>query len=193
MVRKKSSKRKCKASPKKAQKKVSASSSKKGKRTAKKKTIQKKAKRAPVKRARRKSRRDGARYPGLEGRFFSRIKQEYHDIDYADKLNHEEKVWMSSFYEEDLGANFGHPGQKIYKNSNPKRKASYRRNNYRNLDLYGQAKVQGKVVDTAVGEGLDEQFENDLIESINKRQEAAIEETKFLTMVTKLPSGKDRK
>lgn len=195
MVQKKGVLRKQKMAKKKKSpgKKSVGGRGKTGVRAGKKGKVASKSKAPPVRRPRNKSRRDGVKYPGLEGRFFSRVKQEYHDIDYAHKLNEKEKAWMNSFMEEDLGANFDHPGKKIYKNSNPKRKASYRRNNYRNLDMYGQAKVQGKVVDTKVEDALDEQFETDLIESINRRQEAAIEEKRFLSMGSKRPSGKVRK
>lgn len=195
MARPKSNIRKSQATKKKKSptKKSVGSGRKTGIRAGKKGKVAAKSKASPARRPRNKSRRDGVKYPGLEGRFFSRVKQEYHDIDYAHKLNEKEKAWMNSFMEEDLGANFDHRGKKIYKNSNPKRKASYRRNNYRNLDMYGQAKVQGKVVDTKIEDALDEHFETDLIESINRRQEAAIEEKRFLSMGSKRPSGKARK
>lgn len=91
-----------------------------------------------------KKRRDKSKNPGLNKRFFSRIKQEYHDIDYADQLTEEEKEWLSNFMEEDLGANFKHKGERIMDKEGEKE--SYRRNNSRNRDLYSLKKGVGLMI-----------------------------------------------
>lgn len=82
---------------------------------------------------------------GLNPKKFSRIKQEFHDIDYADKLSPEDRDYLHRFMEEDLGARMNHDGKKIYRKTKDKR-ASYQRNNKRNWDVYGLGKVQGKII-----------------------------------------------
>jgi len=96
-----------------------------------------------------KKKRDQAKTPGLEKRLFSKIKQEYHDIDYVDQLTDVEKDWLSRFMEEHLGANDKHKGKKIYKRLDTKagRKKIYDPNNQRNRDIYGQAKAAGMTLD----------------------------------------------
>lgn len=119
------------------------------------------------------SRRDSAKYPGLNKGFFSRIKQEYHDIDYAHKLTDKEKEFLSSFMEEDLGARFNHKRKKIYKKVADKR-ASYRRNNHRNYDMYSIAKASKRNIDIATDRAfelwqdryLDMEYEDRLISEI---------------------------
>jgi hypothetical protein len=90
--------------------------------------------------------RDKERFPGLKKHRFSRIKQEYHDIDYAHKLSEEEKEWLNSFMEEDLGARMNHTGPKLLAKDKEAQRESWRRNNSRNRDIYGQAKAQGRVL-----------------------------------------------
>lgn len=110
---------------------------------------------APSKKPKKLQRRKNARGPkkkatsksrnvisGLNRNKFSRIKQEFHDIDYADKLTQEEKIWLATFMEEDLGARMKHPGKKIYKKKKDKLEA-YRRNNKRNWDIYSIARATG--------------------------------------------------
>ena len=133
-------------------------------------------KRGPKKKAGR-TRRDAAKYPGLNKSYFSRIKQEYHDIDYVNKLSEEEKEWLSSFMEEDLGARFNHKRKKIYKKVGDKR-ASYRRNNYRNMDIYSNSKAANRLIDIAPDKAFelwqdrynDASYEDRLIEGIEGGQ-----------------------
>jgi hypothetical protein len=70
----------------------------------------------------------------LEKRFFSKAKQEYHDIDYVDQLSDKEKRWLNSFLEESLGARLNHPFKKIHK-SKKDRKQIFSANNARNRDI----------------------------------------------------------
>lgn len=96
-----------------------------------------------------KKKRDQTKNPGLDKRLFSKIKQEYHDIDYIDSLSAEEKDWLSRFMEEHLGANDKHKGKKIYKRLDTKagRKKIYDPNNQRNRDVYARAKAAGMTLD----------------------------------------------
>lgn len=82
---------------------------------------------------------------GLKKEKFSRIKQEYHDIDYVNKLNPEEKEFLSTFMEEDLGARFNHPKKRLYKEKKDEL-LSYRRHNARERDTYSRAKAAGKLM-----------------------------------------------
>jgi hypothetical protein len=74
--------------------------------------------------------------------------------------------------EEDLGARFNHKGKKIYKKVADKR-ASYRRNNYRNYDIYSRAKAMGNTVDILPEQYediVDNNFEDRLIDSIDDQK-----------------------
>lgn len=89
-----------------------------------------------------RKKRDTAAYPGLDKRLFSRVKQEYHDIDYADKLNPEDKQWMSDFMTEWLGANLKEGATKMHKR--PKqRKRVFDMNNARNRDTISNTRAMG--------------------------------------------------
>lgn len=102
----------------------------------KKKTRRKSKPRKSTKRAKKKS------VPGLNKYKFSKIKQEFHDIDYADKLDKFAADWLSRFMWEELGANLNHDGKKINKKKADKRRC-YNANNRRNRDMYGVARATG--------------------------------------------------
>jgi hypothetical protein len=90
-----------------------------------------------------KKKRDLTKTPGLEKRFFSKVKQEYHDIDYAHKLDDKTKEWLSQFMDEDLGAHFSKKKESIVKD----RKSAYGRNNRRQRDIYGVSRAIGRLLD----------------------------------------------
>lgn len=85
--------------------------------------------------------RKAAKYPGLNNKLFSKVKQQYFDYDYVDKLNPEEKEWLSKFTDEYLGANLSAP--KPLHKTKALRKDCYDRNNSRNRDVYNISKVSG--------------------------------------------------
>lgn len=116
----------------------------------------------------KKKKRDLTSLPGLKKNLFSRIKQEYHDLDYLDKLSDKDKLWLSKFMEEDLGARFNHSGSKVYRKKRDKIE-SYRRNNQRNRDLYSLLKATGKFNDT-----FTEGFLTDLLEEETLSPEDAL-------------------
>lgn len=154
-------------------KRQTRSKSKKRKSTPKKKVSKVKRK---VKKKTLKA-RDKIRNVGLDGRKFSKVKQEYHDIDYVDKLSDKDKAWLSSFMEEDLGARFNHPGKKIYRKK-ADRIASFRRNNARQRDMYSLAKATGLINDGEPGEAIEalqmehydaQDIENRIIEAIDAK------------------------
>lgn len=92
--------------------------------------------------------RDKVKNPGLRRDKFSKVKQEYHDLDYIHKLDAETAQWMNNFMEEDLGARLDHPGEKIYTEQEDKR-ACYQRNNQRNRDLYASSRATGKLLNAS--------------------------------------------
>ncbi len=117
------------------------------------------------------SRRNSEQYPGLKYNLFSKIKQEYHDYDYLDKLSPEEKEWLSQFTEEYLGANLK-PNKKHYKRKKNIHPAKYNKeifgaNNSRNRDIHSISKVTGKL-DFDIVETEDyEVTEDDMIDYID--------------------------
>lgn len=155
---------------------------KKRKKSPAKKTQKRKvAKKRGPKKKRGTTRKDASRHSGLDKKFFSRIKQEYFDIDYIDQLSEKEKEWLSSFMEEDLGARFQHNGKKIYRRKSDARK-SYTRNNARNRDQYGIAKATGKAVDVHPDQAfqyweenyIDNDYEDKLADSIESPKKKAL-------------------
>lgn len=100
---------------------------------------------------------------------FSRIKQEYHDIDYVNQLNDKEKEWLSRFMEEDLGARLNHDGPKVYKKKTSKTEV-YRRNNQRNRDLYSLIRATGKFH----GKELTEEMSDYLQDEVNTNPEDSL-------------------
>jgi beta-glucosidase/6-phospho-beta-glucosidase/beta-galactosidase len=95
----------------------------------------------------KKTRRSKHKYPGLMKQYTSKIRREYLDQDYIDKLSDEEKKWLSNFNEEWLGANFNHDGKVLHRTKEEKREI-YNRNNARNRDLISQMNAQNKLVAT---------------------------------------------
>lgn len=109
---------------------------------------------------------------GLKRQFFSRIKQEFHDIDYAHKLSPEEQAWLSKFMNEDLGANFTDKEDPIYTEKEDV-KASYSRNNARNRDIYALQRAQGKLIYSEFEPEEEETYDptEDLIDSLDSEED----------------------
>jgi hypothetical protein len=85
------------------------------------------------------TKRSKAKYPNLEPRLNSRVRQELIEVDYLHKLNEDELEWLNKFNGEYVNASFNRDGSDI-DSSDAGRKASYDRNNARNRDLYGLIK-----------------------------------------------------
>lgn len=94
-----------------------------------------------------KSRRSKIKTPSLVKKYNSRVKQEYIDFDYLDKLNKEELQWLNKFADEYINASFSKDEENIDETAEG-RKASYDRNNARNRCLYGR--IKNKVGNTKV-------------------------------------------
>lgn len=117
--------------------------------------------------------RDKVKNPGLKKNKFSKIKQEYHDIDYAHKLDSKTAAWLNNFMEEDLGARLNHPGKKIYK-TDADRKACYQRNNERNRDIYSNWRASGRLL-TASSKAIENYLDSKMEETILNPEDEIIE------------------
>lgn len=91
--------------------------------------------------AKEKKRRDKIKHPALNKKYSPKVRQEYIDYDYLDKLSPEEKDWLNKFSEEYINARFNGDETDIDQSAEG-RKASYDRNNARNRCLYSQLKVR---------------------------------------------------
>lgn len=121
----------------------------------------------------KKTLRDSVTYSGLEKRFFSKKKQEYHDIEEYIKTIDDPKVlaWMNNFMEEWVGARLNHPGRKFHK-SKANRKKVFGANNARNRDMMGEYRrvdngggcVATKILDTMSPDNDYEDSLNELID-----------------------------
>lgn len=145
----------------------------------KKKKVLKGCKRIqPVPKAKSKVRkkRDRLKYPGLKSNTFSRIKQQYHDIDYAEQLSGADARFMSDFMEEWLGARLNHPGKKFHK-SKKDRKRCFDMNNQKQRDIYNYLKIHGTIRDindravlTEIDKKTPLSYEDVLIDAIDKKR-----------------------
>lgn len=123
-----------------------------------------------------KKKRDTVKYPGLEKKVNTKVRQEYLDQDYVNKLNDKEKEFLSNFNEEYYGGNFKHKGKKLHRNKESRRKC-YNRNNSQNRCGFGTAKAKGGLIYNNPINDLDSLEENNLIYVGNpdKVEEALVE------------------
>lgn len=91
------------------------------------------------------SKRSKAKFPMLVPGLNSRVRQEFLDIDYAHKLNDEEKAFLNKVLAEEIGASFLNDGTDFTTDPVERRKI-YTRNNRRNIDQYGL--IKAKVANT---------------------------------------------
>jgi len=97
----------------------------------------------------KRKKRDVVKYPGLNKTLFSKVKQEYHDIDYIDQLSDKEKSYLSQFMGEYLGAQLNEDtlknkyNRKAKHKSKKHRKDCFDRNNARQRDIYGLGRAMG--------------------------------------------------
>jgi hypothetical protein len=96
-----------------------------------------------------KKRRSQVKNPALVKKYNHRLRQEYLDYDYLDKLNDDELKWLNKFTEEYNNAslvldddNNVVPEANLHK-TNEYKKEIYDANNARNRCLYGQLRNKG--------------------------------------------------
>jgi hypothetical protein len=107
--------------------------------------------------------------PALEKRFFSKIKQQYFDVDYLEILSEKDKDYYNSFMEETLNARFNHKGKKLIKSKTKKREI-FRENNKRNIDVFGVANATGRMIDISPEIALEQWQEENLRDYENTQE-----------------------
>lgn len=100
------------------------------------------------------NKRSKTKYPGLNKKVNTKVRQELIDYDYLDKLSPEEKEWLNRFSEEFHGANFlksknGNYSTKNIHRTKKQRKDCYDRNNARNRDVYSITKSNDMLKDVS--------------------------------------------
>jgi hypothetical protein len=123
--------------------------------------------------AKKKTKRSVTKNPNLTKNLYSKIKQQFFDIDYIDKLSDKEKEWLNHFMGEYLNANLKEGKKKLHRTKALK-KDCFDRNNARNRDIYGRSRVGGKLdsldeqlIAKLEEEHLDEEFEERVIDKID--------------------------
>lgn len=117
--------------------------------------------------------RNKVKYPGLKKQYNSKVKQEYMDIDYIDKLSEDQKLYMSDFLEEYYGANLDFKDLKNnrFHKTKEEKKHCTDRNNARNRCVYGIAKAGGKMNnDNMIDDDIDMTSEDTLIQLIDNKK-----------------------
>ena len=118
-----------------------------------------------------RKKRSQVKNAALKKQYNSKIRQEYLDYDYLDKLNEEEMAWLNNFTEEHLNANFAHNGEKLIEDPEYKKKI-YNENNARNRCVYSTQRAQGRL------HGIEETFATetkDTVVSNNELEDALID------------------
>lgn len=110
------------------------------------------------------TKRSRTKYPGLSKQLYSKIKQEFFDIDYVNKLSEEEKEWLNNFMNGDLGANT--KDNPVFEDYEEKRKC-WKKNNDRNNDVYSIMRATGKLSDVTISPTESVDLEQVLIEYID--------------------------
>lgn len=93
------------------------------------------------------TRRSKVEFPALDPRYMPKVRQEYLDMDYINKLSNEEKKFLNKFIEEELNASFKKSNRSNLTKDPKKRKEIYNRNNARNRCLYGISKANNRLND----------------------------------------------
>lgn len=111
------------------------------------------------------NKRKKSKYPGLQKNLYSRIKQQFFDIDYVDKLSEDEKAWLNNFMNAWLGANT--KDNPTVPEHEDKRKC-WQMNNHRNNDVYSIKLVTGQLTDIEIMPEEIVEYEDSLIEKIDE-------------------------
>lgn len=94
----------------------------------------------------KRTKRSKIKHPALKPKYNSRVRQEYLDYDYLDKLNEEELNWLNKFTAEWNNAEIKEGDPNAIHDYSKHKKEIFDRNNARNRDLYGH--VKNKVANT---------------------------------------------
>lgn len=82
----------------------------------------------------------------LKPNYNSKIRQEFLDYDYLNKLDKEIYDWLAAVTHEDNCANFNHPLPKVIKKTKKNTSEIYDKNNARNRDSFGATKAQNRLL-----------------------------------------------
>lgn len=93
-----------------------------------------------------KKKRKRPKDSSLKSEYNSKIRQEYLDYDYLNKLSKEEYEWLAAFTHEYNCANLKHDYDKVFKRNKLARKEHNDRNNSRNRDTYSQIRAQNRMI-----------------------------------------------
>ncbi len=98
-----------------------------------------KSSKTPSKQKAKYMKRSKERYPSFNTARQVANRREQLEFDYLDKLNPEERAWLNQFQEEEVITNFSKPPK--FNKKQDEQRLLYRKNNARNRDVYGKAKV----------------------------------------------------
>lgn len=130
-----------------------------------------KARKSPKKKTKKVIKRSRGHNPGLKKGKFSRIKQEYFDQDYIDKLSDKDKAWLSQFNDEWLGANT--KDARFHKSKKAKKRCNDQ-NNARNRDVYSNTRATGRLDlagEKTIGDNETRNYEDELINYIDNKSD----------------------
>lgn len=122
----------------------------------------------------KKTTRSQKKNPALISRFNSRIRQEYLDYDYLDKLSEKDLKWLNDFTEEENNARFNHDGKK-FNTSTSSKKVIYDKNNARNRCTHSIAKRNNALIMTDSPTILRYKERKQEVGDINEMEDALIE------------------
>jgi hypothetical protein len=95
----------------------------------------------------KKSLREKTKFRALTKGVNLKSRGELIDYDYINKLSYEEKKWLNDFTEGWTNADFrSEDTKKVFENHEHIRKEAFRRNNYRNFDLYSKKKMNNGLI-----------------------------------------------
>jgi hypothetical protein len=114
------------------------------------------------------------KYPALTSRVNTRIRQEYLDYDYLDKLSEKELKWLNDFTEEENNATFN-SGEKTFNKSKKAKKKIFDRNNARNRCQQSIARKDKKLLMTGSATLLKYKESTQEVHNPNELEEAMVE------------------
>ena len=95
----------------------------------------------------KKSARNKNKFRALTKSVNLKSRSDLIDYDYIDKLTDKDKKWLNDFTEGWINADFREEDtKKLFENHEHIRKESYRRNNYRNFDIYTKKKTTNRLI-----------------------------------------------
>jgi len=130
---------------------------------------------APKRKLNKNASRRKVKNAALNSNYTTKVRREFLDFDYIDKLSEKEKEFLNKFVEEEQNASFSKTKKNFNKTKEAQRKI-YTNNNKRNNDVFGVTKATGRLLltgeTTPYIEGNREvanDYEDALIDFIDKK------------------------